>query len=322
MTCYHPFQMFETGLKTEKGKKLLVLAKGNYAKYYNLKLAEKKLGVKIPLNPNYVYIDRTGEYLYKYVEAACGTCLGCRIDKSNEWANRCLMEAKTSKQTPWFITLTYESAPKELQKRDLQLFFKRLRNKYGEGIRYFACGEYGGKTLRPHYHAIIFNWKPEDLKPITEKFYKSDELTRIWGMGYTTIREADKTTMAYTARYASKKMLMKLPEGKEKPFLLMSRRPGIGSEYMKTNQKTTERTGRIYIKSEDKVIQTLPRYAKKLMEESNPERLEEIKKEGQVITNEKRQALISKWQTKSIDEIGFKETELAKANLERKKKIE
>ena len=80
-------------------------------------------------------------------------------------------EAKLHKEN-CFITLTYNNNNlpkyKSLVKKELQDFFKRLRKKYGEGIRYYACGEYGPKGKRPHYHAIIFGWKPKDLKYFKE----------------------------------------------------------------------------------------------------------------------------------------------------------
>lgn len=90
----------------------------------------------------------------------CGHCLSCRISKAREWSARLLHELSF-----WpcavFVTLTYEDSflpPNgSLRKRDLQLFFKRLRKSLGDRkIKYYACGEYGSKTNRPHYHAIIF----------------------------------------------------------------------------------------------------------------------------------------------------------------------
>ena len=126
----------------------------------------------------------------------CGKCIGCRLDKANDWATRCTAEAKQWK-TNCFITLTYndEKIPKNnsLRKKDLKDFWKRLRyyhkgieKRYWKGkeeypIRYFSCGEYGGQTGRPHYHAGIFNWKPTDLKLYKtniqgDKLYTSEEL--------------------------------------------------------------------------------------------------------------------------------------------------
>ncbi len=49
--------------------------------------------------------------------------------------------------------------------RDIQLFLKRLRkyiNKYyNEKIRFYIIGEYGTKSLRPHWHCLLFFNSPE-----------------------------------------------------------------------------------------------------------------------------------------------------------------
>ena len=107
-----------------------------------------------------------------------------------------------------------------LLKKNYKIFFKRLRTKYGNGIRYYACGEYGPKGKRPHYHAIIFGWKPKDLKYFKENetgdiVYKSKELMKIWGKGFTTIGEANFKSAGYVARYVQKKAKMEYISRKE-----------------------------------------------------------------------------------------------------------
>ena len=96
----------------------------------------------------------------------CGHCSLCRNKKCLDWMTRCLCESASSEYPPFFITLTYdnEHLPKAgVQKRDLQLFFKRLRinlfREFGDTIplRYFFRSEYGSKNKRPHYHGLVWN---------------------------------------------------------------------------------------------------------------------------------------------------------------------
>ena len=112
-------------------------------------------------NRKYLY-DTTGNFIV----LPCGQCCACRLNKSRDWATRCVLEAKMHDEN-CFITLTYndENLPKDygLCKEDLTLFFKRLRKNTGEKIRYYAAGEYGDLYGRPHYHACLFGWKPKDL---------------------------------------------------------------------------------------------------------------------------------------------------------------
>lgn len=146
-----------------------------------------------------------------------------------------------------FITLTYnpESLPKDgsLNLRHFQLFLKRLRKKFGNGIRFFHCGEYGEKNFRPHYHACIFNFDFDD-KVLWKsnngvKLYTSQNLDDLWSdpdtgrsLGFTTVGDVTFESAAYVARYITKKINGdKAPEhyqGKKPEYITMSRRPGIG----------------------------------------------------------------------------------------------
>lgn len=102
------------------------------------------------------------------IKLPCGKCIGCRLERSRKWAMRCVYEAQQYQENS-FLTLTYapEFLPEggTLVKRDLQLFFKRLRKSFPDvKIRYFACGEYGEQFARPHYHVILFGFCPPDYK--------------------------------------------------------------------------------------------------------------------------------------------------------------
>lgn len=101
---------------------------------------------------------------FEEMSVPCGRCVGCRLERSRQWAIRCVHEASLHEENS-FLTLTYspENLPSNgsLVKHDLTLFFKRLRKAYSDKkLRYFACGEYGEQFDRPHYHVILFGLDP------------------------------------------------------------------------------------------------------------------------------------------------------------------
>lgn len=133
---------------------------------------------------------------------------------------RCVHEASLWPDN-CFITLTYnpENLPPDcgLIKSDFQKFMKRLRKRYGEGIRYYMCGEYGDRTNRPHYHAILFNHNFSDWvylfdSPSGEPIYTSPTLEKIWGLGFVTIGTVTFQSAGYVARYCMKKINGKLAD--------------------------------------------------------------------------------------------------------------
>lgn len=185
----------------------------------------------------------------------CGQCMGCRMDKSREWAIRCVHEAQMHQQN-CFITLTFanEHLPENfsISKRDLQLFFKRLRKSIEPiKIRYYSCGEYGKNgTERPHYHALIFGYDFNQKTVYSIKrgkyLYTSPELNKLWPYGISTIGSIEYQSAAYCARYSMKKVggdrvldhyCRRHPlTGKvylvEPEFCLMSSVPGIGQTWL------------------------------------------------------------------------------------------
>lgn len=145
-------------------------------------------------------------------EVPCGKCVNCLANKRQSWSLRLWAETLSS-PTSLFLTLTYdeerlptENGVQTLRKRDLQLFFKRLRKylhtKYSNSarIKYFSCGEYGGMFLRPHYHAIIFALPP------TRNFFLfyEDVLQRIWGKGHITVDGVNGNRIGYVTKYLLK----------------------------------------------------------------------------------------------------------------------
>lgn len=191
------------------------------------------------------------------ISVPCGHCIGCRLDKSREWADRMMLELDHSK-TAVFLTLTYDqdhvpiamlnddSEPfYTLCKRDFQLFMKRLRKYFsGKEIRFYAAGEYGDHTFRPHYHAILFGIDTADFpdlvrfgsNPFGQPYYTSDILARLWSNGFVSLAPVSWQTCAYVARYCTKKLdgdlsILYAYRNCVPPFALMSRRPGIAGYY-------------------------------------------------------------------------------------------
>lgn len=246
----------------------------------------------------------------RLLRVPCGKCLGCTLDYSRSWADRCLLEMLYHDDN-WFLTLTYDDehlprtytadwdtgeiiAPAAtLVKRDFQLFVKRLRKAYGDGIRYFAAGEYGSKTFRPHYHAIFFGLPLDDLEPIGstsrgDVLYQSPKLNRVWSdingnpIGFVTIGAVTWSSCAYVARYVVKKAkgqdsqfyrsLNMQPE-----FTLMSRAQGIGKQYYLDHPELWD-YNYINVKTETGGKQIVPpSYYFRLLEIDNPERYRELK---------------------------------------------
>lgn len=160
----------------------------------------------------------------------CGKCLECALTYSRLWTGRCMDEARLHEHN-CIITLTYANAPTALCKRDFQLFMKRLRKRIAPlKIRFYGCGEYGGKNNRPHFHVIIFGWAPSDCSFFFSRnginFYKSDFVSEVWQHGYILVSECSEKAVKYATKYLTK--LDKRPHDVP-PFSIMSRRPGIGA---------------------------------------------------------------------------------------------
>lgn len=235
MSCYHPMIGIPTGELTATGKKKLLIKQIKDSRAVEKEIKE---------NPNAILIP-------------CGKCVGCRLDYSKRWADRMCLELETAKKGI-FVTLTYdnEHMPRindnitgeevgTLDKRDLQLFLKRLRKHFSNiRIRFFGSGEYGPNTHRPHYHVILFGLGLSDFSDLTlkgmnelkQQYYFSPTMTELWNNGFTLLSEVSWQTCAYVARYVVKKIAdytdFEERDGRLKEFSLMSRKPGIGKLYL------------------------------------------------------------------------------------------
>lgn len=186
----------------------------------------------------------------------CGQCIGCRIERSRQWALRCVHEAQLHKEN-CFLTLTYsdDQLPKygSLDVRDWQLFAKRLRKRIGP-FRYFMCGEYT-ENWRPHFHALLFgvDFHKERTYFRSERgnrLWLAPTVDKAWSKGFHTVGSLTYESAAYVARYVMKKRTGKEADEHYRrvdsvtglvyeirpEFVTMSRRPGLGSAWFKDNK--------------------------------------------------------------------------------------
>lgn len=160
----------------------------------------------------------------------CGQCIHCRVNQKREWTHRLILENELHDKSA-FVTLTYnpENLPEDgnLQPDHLTKFLKRLRKRVEpRRLRYYAVGEYGEKSERPHFHLIIFGLG-EDEQKVVEK---------AWPLGYVMLGDVSKDSAAYVADYCTKgftKARDSRADGKVKEFMRCSKKPGLGAEYMK-----------------------------------------------------------------------------------------
>lgn len=140
-----------------------------------------------------------------------------------------------------FITLTYDDAhlPKDkgLHYVDFQLFMKRFR-KYAKNVRFYMCGEYGEVNLRPHFHAILFNWDFKDKEPLFKRngnqVYVSEQLNETWGKGLASVGACTEQSAGYVARYVTAKLT-----GKDWEINPKTGRP-YGAKYERLDPSTGE----------------------------------------------------------------------------------
>ena len=272
----------------------------------------------------------------------CGRCIGCKLERSRQWALRLMHEAQLHNKTS-FVTLTYRDeclpsprrefakphraagvAPgsrthavdssrtretrthenqelaSSLSRIDLQLFTKRLHmatlRRFGKGVRYFACGEYGERTNRPHYHIAVYG---EDFSDDRRKWkrsnghqlWRSSRLHELWPHGDADIGELTFESAAYIARYITKKITgEKAMEHYrrtdtagndywlEPEFSVMSRRPGIGKEWFEQYNTSVYPHDRVIARGHPSKP---PRYYDQLLAALRPHELEAIKQARQ-----------------------------------------
>lgn len=198
----------------------------------------------LTFNPDYAWIGPDGP---EYVPVPCGQCSGCRQRRAQAWAVRCYHETLTTPlydangvrcgDNACFITLTYArcNPARSLNHDHFQRFMKRLNKRFGPGLRFYMCGEYGEKNARPHYHALVWgvnflldpDKRPVYVNPKTKDVtYQSPLLDREWigctetgqpsynaprihadgsVSGFCSVGAATYLSAGYVARYVMKK---------------------------------------------------------------------------------------------------------------------
>lgn len=237
----------------------------------------------------------------------CRKCINCQLNRSREWAVRNSLEALSyDDESKIFLTLTYRDGAYHkfadkvptLSVAHLQGFIKRLRKEYSNRkIRFYACGEYGSMTLRPHYHILIYGLPKKDIIDLdykysynNNKYYDSKKIYELWSFGNIIISDFSNYTAMYTARYCTKKVdhndkilhnYCFTNSEKEKfqfEFNTMSRRPGIAYDYYISQKNEIYKNDKLLFHLDEKTIPLKPfNYFDRLYDVENPHEYQFIK---------------------------------------------
>lgn len=212
----------------------------------------------------------------------CGKCGACLQNNRADWSFRLKEELKSS-ESAWFITLTYknENLPMNkgiptIEKKAIQLFIKRVRKEHYtlnmkgaprylrmSPVRYYAVGEYGSNTDRPHYHVILFNIH----------YAQAQNLDKRWQLGELHMSPVSDANIHYITKFHVNKKedreildeetgeLVKLGTLRQKEFSLMSTNKGIGHQYVERIKQWHTDNGNNYVINNG-YKQRVPRYYK------------------------------------------------------------
>lgn len=198
----------------------------------------------------------------RYMPLPCGRCPHCKTKRVSQWVLR-LEHEDIESDSSYFVTLTYDTnyVPiskngfPTLKKRDLQLYWKRLRKlNGGKRIKYYAVGEYGSKRNRPHYHAIVFN--------ISNTSYFDDA----WNLGAVHVGNVSGASIAYTAKYIDKDKRIPMFKGDDRLPEYSTMSKGLGKKYLEKRPqlldyyKKTVKNGTSFGYTMDGYRVSLPRY--------------------------------------------------------------
>ena len=212
------------------------------------------------ITPFYVQDKFTGNY----IPVPCSKCPPCMKRRTSGWSYRLVKEGERSKSA-LFVTLTYdtnyvpitEKGFMNLDKTDVQKFFKRLRKLSNEKLKYYVCGEYGTKKMRPHYHIILFN---ADKYMVHKAWMLNNK-----SLGSIYIGQVNEASIGYTLKYMTKKGKIPLHfnDDRQKEFSLMSKKMGdnyITPKMIKWHKEDLEKRMYVNIPGNKKIA--MPRYYK------------------------------------------------------------
>lgn len=225
------------------------------------------------------YKSASGDFTHK---VPCGKCPECQRTRQHQWAFRLEREMMDSSSAS-FITLTYEEAPLSfndiptLVKDDFQKFMKRLRKRTHNKLKYYAVGEYGDKSDRPHYHLILFNAPSKWLQLGDETIFNTWKTRGNYGNrnlgGHVVVAECNMATIYYTTKYMMKSRWEPQHEldDRERPFALMSKK--LGESFLTTAmEKYMKDTLSGSVRLPTGTVAPLPRYFKERLRRLEPER--------------------------------------------------
>lgn len=246
----------------------------------------------------------------------CGKCLACLSNRRRDWVLRLKKEFEVSSSS-LFLTLTYddEHYPESgVSKDDVQRFLKRLRKVIMPlKIRYFLVSEYGSHTERAHYHMLLFNF------PLETKY--EEIITTAWSNGFVHFGSVTGKSISYCAKYCLS--IGAEPSGKNRVFMLCSRKPGIGADYLSnTNLVRFHRHDCNDVTVSNGVKVVLPRYYKdKLYNRFQKDKIKKRNYEGILEKDIEYYQRYSDFDTRQLEEIApiystqLKEEYIRKTNI-------
>jgi len=277
-------------------------------------------------------------------ELPCRKCLPCRLEQAREKAIRCFHESMMHEDNI-FLTLTYDDAHLEspwLLYQHFQKFMKDLRERLSRDVRskdeahisFMVTGEYGDKNKRPHWHALVFNYSPEDcvrkyVTELGEQVYSSGFLTDLWGRGMVEFGSVTLESANYVARYAAKKLVHGKDEEHEfHPIHKTSKGRAIGRSWIEKNWKFVFENGFVVLPSGSPA--SIPRYYVDWLKKHEPAafaryvsgvRLDLISKAEKSARKEELEFLSNVMNFKSGDDYPLRRVDVKVKCLERKFKV-